>query len=124
MDIDSRARCRICCLAAVIGCWMAIANPAQTMAATGVPTIVDLGGMLNAESDDTPAFTPDGDTVFFDRSTGSNKFVMIAHRINGHWGAPEMAPFSGRWYDQNPVISPDGSFLIFNSDRPIPGTDR
>ena len=124
MDIDSRVRSRFRCLAAVIGCWMAVANPAQTMAAPGVPAIVDLGGILNAESDDTPTFTPDGDTVFFDRSTGSNKFVMIAHRINGHWAAPDMAPFSGRWYDQNPVISPDGSFLIFNSDRPIPGTDK
>jgi len=124
MDIDSRTRSTVRCLAAVIGCWMAVASPAQTMTAPRAPTIVDLGGILNAESDDTPTFTPDGDTVFFDRSTGSNKFVMIAHRINGHWAAPEMAPFSGRWYDQNPVISPDGSFLIFNSDRPIPGTDK
>src|SRR3984957_15835876 len=88
-------------------------------AAPAAPAIVDLGGILNADSDDTPAFTPDGNTVFFDRTSGSHKSVMVAHRINGRWAAPEIAPFSGQGYDQNPVVSPDGSFLIFDSDRPI-----
>jgi hypothetical protein len=45
MDIDSSTRSTARCLAAAIACWMAVANPAQTMAAPAVPTIVDLGGM-------------------------------------------------------------------------------
>jgi hypothetical protein len=97
---------------------------AVTVAAPAAPAIVDLGGILNADGDDTIAFTPDGDTVFFDRTIDSHKFVMMAHRVKGRWTAPEIAPFSGHWYDQNPVISPDGSFLIFNSDRPTSTTGK
>jgi hypothetical protein len=37
-------------------------------AAPAAPAIVDLAGILNADRDDTPAFTPDGNTAFFDRT--------------------------------------------------------
>jgi Tol biopolymer transport system component len=33
-----------------------------------------------------------------------------------------IAPFSGRWNDEQPAIAPDGSFMIFVSTRPAPGT--
>jgi hypothetical protein len=85
------------------------------------PVIVDLGGILNPDSDDTLAFTPDGKFVFFDRSTDTTKFVMVSRRVKGRWSAPEVAPFSGHWFDQNPVVAPDGSYLIFDSDRPASG---
>jgi hypothetical protein len=49
-------------------------------------------------------------------------YIMMMHRINGRWAAPKIAPFSGHGYDQNAVVSPDGSFLIFDSDRPISKT--
>jgi hypothetical protein len=80
---------------------------------------VTLDGIIHADSDDTLAFTPDGDTVFFDRSEGSHKTVMVSHRTNGHWSRPQRASFSGRWFDQDPVVAPDGSYLVFNSDRPV-----
>lgn len=82
-------------------------------------TPVTLGGIIHQDSDDTPAFMPDGNTVFFDRSDGPRKTIMVSHRINGHWLPPQTASFSGRWYDQNPLVAPDGSFLLFNSDRPV-----
>jgi len=82
-------------------------------------TPVTLGGIIHQDSDDTPAFLPDGNTVFFDRSDGPRKTIMVSHRINGHWSLPQIASFSGRWYDQNPLVAPDGSFLLFNSDRPV-----
>ena len=78
-----------------------------------------LGGIINQDSDDTPAFTPDGRTVFFDRSDGPHKTILISHRINGHWSSPQPAGFSGRWFDQDPVVARDGGFLLFNSDRPV-----
>jgi Tol biopolymer transport system component len=78
-----------------------------------------LGGVINQDSDDTLAFTPDRNTVFFDRNDGPRKTIMISHRINGHWSAPQPASFSGEWFDQDPVVAPDGSFLLFNSDRPV-----
>lgn len=44
---------------------------------------------------------------------------MISHRIAGRWSTPQPASFSGQWFDQNPLVAPDGSFLLFNSDRPV-----
>lgn len=82
------------------------------------PVKVTLGGIIHDDSDDTPAFTPDGNTVFFDRSEGAHKTIMVSHRTTGHWSQPEVASFSGRWFDQDPVVAPDGRYLLFNSDRP------
>lgn len=85
----------------------------------GAATPVTLGGIINRDSDDTPAFTPDGSTVFFDRSAGSRKTIMVSHRIDGRWSQPRAASFSGQWFDQDPLVAPDGSFLLFDSDRPV-----
>lgn len=82
-------------------------------------TPVTLGGIINPDSDDTLAFTPDRSTVFFDRSEGKRKTIMVSHRVKGRWSAPEPANFSGKWFDQDPVVAPDGSYLLFNSDRPV-----
>jgi Tol biopolymer transport system component len=43
--------------------------------------------------------------------------------VDGHWTAPEVAPFSGQYLDIEPAISPDGSKFFFASNRPRPGTD-
>ena len=83
------------------------------------PVIVTLDGILNAEHDDSPALTPDGNTVFFDRTIDRAKSIMMSHRSGGRWTPPETAPFSGRWLDQDPAVSPDGSFLVFSSNRPV-----
>jgi hypothetical protein len=108
---------------AAIWCVMAGIDSAAALApATAV--VVDLGGILNPDSDDTLAFTPDGNSVFFDRSTDTTKFVMVSRRMKGRWSAPEVASFSGHWFDQNPVVSPDGSYLIFDSDRPTSSTGQ
>jgi hypothetical protein len=61
----------------------------------------------------------DGNTVFFDRSSGPRKTIMVSHRMRSRWSTPRPASFSGKWFDQDPVVAPDGSFLLFNSDRPI-----
>jgi len=96
---------------------------AATPAATPIP--VTLGGIIHPDSDDTLAFTPDGNTVFFDRSEGKHKTIMVSHKANGRWSQPEVANFSGHWYDQDPALAPGGSYLIFSSDRPVqPGGKR
>jgi hypothetical protein len=79
---------------------------------------VTLNGIIDSENDDTLAFTPDGQTVFFDRSEGTRKTIMVSHRVAGAWSKPVVAGFSGRWFDQDPVMAPDGSYMLFNSDRP------
>ncbi|MEO6966713.1 MAG: hypothetical protein ABI076_12600 [Acidobacteriaceae bacterium] len=71
---------------------------------------------------DAPAFTPDGNTVIFDVYTPKSSTIMVSHRINGEWTRPELVPFSGQWIDQDPAMAPDGSFLVFVSNRPpFPG---
>jgi hypothetical protein len=93
------------------------ANTAEIPKATA--TLITLDGIIHSESDDTLAFTPDGNTVFFDRSEGSRKTIMISHRVDGRWSQPQVASFSGHWFDQDPLVAPDGSYVLFNSDRPI-----
>ena len=51
--------------------------------------------------------------------SGKDKAVMVAHRRGGRWSAPQVASFSGHWFDQDPVVAPDGSYLLFDSDRPV-----
>lgn len=97
-----------------------------TASATNIldaPEPVSLDGIIHNDSDDTLAFTPDGNTVFFDRSEGKHKTILISHKVSGHWSKPQVASFSGNWFDQDPVVSPDGFYLLFDSDRPVtPGS--
>lgn len=97
-----------------------IATPSfNLMAQTHQPAMpVTLGGIIRPDSDDTLAFTPDGNTVFFDRSAGSHKTIMVSHRHGGRWSPPRVASFSGRWFDQDPVVAPDGTYVLFDSNRP------
>jgi hypothetical protein len=109
----------ICSLCVVVStlCLAPRASAAEPAVAT--PKLVTLNGIIHADSDDTLAFTPDGNTVFFDRSEGPHKTIMVSHKINGMWSAPQVARFSGQWFDQDPIVAPDGSYLLFDSDRPV-----
>jgi hypothetical protein len=66
----------------------------------------------------SPAFTPDGNTVYFMRGTEQGATVMVSHRSDGRWSTPQVASFSGHWRDGDPGMAPDGSFLVFASNRP------
>ena len=83
------------------------------------PTVVEADGLSGPASEDCLSFTPDGDTAVYDISSGKNVFIVIAHRVHGSWSKPEIAPFSGQWKDHDPALSPDGSFLVFASNRPV-----
>jgi Tol biopolymer transport system component len=68
--------------------------------------------------DTAPAFTPDGRTVIFTHAEGERRTLMIATLGPAGWSQPRPAPFSGRWRDLEPAISPDGRYLVFVSNRP------
>lgn len=87
-----------------------------------VPQIFMPGSLSGPASEDCLSLTPDGDTAVYDLSSGKNVFIVIAHRTNGVWSAPSIAPFSGVWKDHDPALSPDGRFLVFASNRPISPT--
>jgi hypothetical protein len=80
-------------------------------------TIFAPGAIAGADNDGTAAFTPDGSTVYFMRGSDSST-LMESRRDGGHWSTPRPAPFSGHWRDLDPAMAPDGSFLLFVSNRP------
>src|SRR5262249_35000034 len=47
--------------------------------------------------------------------------ICMSSFRNGRWTDPEVAPFSGKYWDFDPVFSPDGSKMVFSSDRPVTG---
>ena len=80
------------------------------------PGIISTGGF-----ESHPAFTPDGRTLYFVKSTPNFSFwtICVSHRTNGAWSRPEVAPFSGRYSDADPFITRDGAHLYFISTRPL-----
>src|SRR6266404_1214915 len=83
------------------------------------PVVVAPGEISASVNDAAPAFSPDGNTVYFHRSGPSLRgTILVSHRRGGIWSKPEIASFSGGWQDIEPAMAPDGSYLIFSSNRP------
>lgn len=81
------------------------------------------------------AFSPDGTRMyhasFLERvakrrgellAAGAPEIGIFESRrgVDGSWSEPVLLPFSGRFKDYEPTLSPDGSFMVFNSWRPLP----
>ena len=88
------------------------------------PTIFSPGIISGSAHDSAPAFMPDGKTVYFSRSNASGSTILVSSLKGGKWSEPEIAPFSGRWDDLEPAMSPDGKFLVFISSRPADGKGK
>ena len=67
------------------------------------------------------AWMPDGDRMFFTVSGRGRTTIVAVARTGDTWGDPEIAPFSGRFSDLEPFVSPAGNELFFASKRPLPG---
>ncbi|HEV3454906.1 MAG TPA: hypothetical protein VHG32_00020 [Thermoanaerobaculia bacterium] len=82
-------------------------------------------GVISTPDDELGiTFTPDGDTAYFTKRTPTTNtpprlVICVTHRAAGRWSEPQVAPFSGRFNDFSPTISPDGARLFFASDRPV-----
>ena len=97
------------------------ATAALSAADLPAPKVWEPGVISTSLHDGAPTFSPDGQTVYFSRSVGDGKpaaAVHVSHRKGGRWTAPEVAPFSGRFSDMEPAMAPDGSHLVFISNRP------
>jgi hypothetical protein len=67
--------------------------------------------------------SPDGTEMLWviaDRYRSRHAIIRVVER-DGVWIPPEVAPFSGRYNDFAPSFVPDGSALLFSSNRPLPG---
>jgi Tol biopolymer transport system component len=83
-------------------------------------------GVISTPDDELGATTsPDGKTLYFERSVPPHYLYVLyeSHLVNGEWGPPEVLPFSGRYRDTDPVLSPDGRTMLWASDRPVNGVD-
>lgn len=97
------------------------AAPADPAASEGLfePGLISDGGVFCL------TLSPEGSHALWVRSGGARSALQIMEstRVEGRWQAPRAASFSGdpRWKDIDPMYSPDGRRLIFQSNRPVPG---
>lgn len=82
------------------------------------PQVFAPGVISGPASDLSPAFTPDGKTVFFTRANAGQSVILMSHLVGGRWASPVIAPFSGEWRDLEPTMAPSGAYLVFASNRP------
>jgi len=80
------------------------------------PPQVFAPGVISGPSNDADAaFLPDGATMLFSRDGA----ILESTKSGTGWTPPRIAPFSGRWMDAQPTMAPDGSHLVFVSNRPL-----
>lgn len=84
------------------------------------PQIFAPGIVSTAAPEFAITFTPDGRTAYFNRMAEdrSRLAILETRLVDGEWSEPVTASFSGEHFDVDPFITPDGSRLYFNSDRP------
>lgn len=83
-------------------------------------------GVINTDADEYgPTFTPDGKTLYFTRRVNrrDSEFIYVSRLANGKWSAPELATFSGKYFDKEPFVAPDGRRIFFASLRPVDGIE-
>jgi Tol biopolymer transport system component len=82
---------------------------------------VPLPASVNANTSTyTPALAADG-TLYFMQASGpkADFHIFVSRPQNGTYTRSELAPFSDmRYSDFDPAVAPDGSFVIFTSNRP------
>lgn len=116
-------------LVALAGCVVALADAPPPYRAAGPfpePAVFAEGVVSTGEYESHPAFTPDGRTLYFVRSTPefTDWKIYVTNYSDGRWSAPKLAPFSGKHRDADPFITADGKRFYFISDRPVAGKPK
>ena len=114
-----------CAALAVLGA-LAEISPCLAAEPSTEPALFGEGVVSTGEYESHPAFTPDGRTLYFVRSTPefTDWTIYVAERSDGAWSAPRVASFSGRHRDADPFVTADGRQLYFISDRPVAGRPK
>jgi Tol biopolymer transport system component len=84
------------------------------------PRIFAEGVISAGDHESHPAFSPDGRMLLFVKMAPdfSKWTLFVSHRRNHGWSEPEIAPFSGQYWDADPYFTKDGKTLYFISNRP------
>lgn len=90
---------------------------------SATPRLFGEGIISTSDDEFGGSFTPDGNTIYFTKSAPhSYRYTMFeSHHVNGRWTTPTVLPFSGRYTDSDPTLSPDGKKMFWTSDRPVNG---
>jgi hypothetical protein len=75
-------------------------------------------GLISTKDDEYALETnSSGNEILFCRKS---KVMMTTRNAEGIWTMPTVAPFSGKYIDDEPFFSPGGSKIYFMSRRPAP----
>src|SRR5262245_37927904 len=90
------------------------------------PELFGAGIVSTGDFESHPAFTPDGRTLYFVKSTPqfTDWKIYVTQLEDGRWSTPRIAPFSGKQRDADPFVSADGKALYFISDRSPDGKPK
>lgn len=107
-----------CILLLVLICVTALVT-AQVNPQVFEPGIISTGGEFGL------TISPDSKTAFWVRSNGGRDtlIIMQSEKRNGKWQKPVPAVFStatAQWKDIDPIFSPDGKTVLFQSNRAVP----
>jgi hypothetical protein len=95
----------------------------------GQAELVGKGTVSSDRSDTFPAVSADGQVLYFSRVKEgrgwSDQELMQSEWRDSGWSEPEVLPFSGTAAsDRAPRPTPEGNWVIFTSNRPLPGAEQ
>lgn len=90
------------------------------------PHLFAEGVISTPDAESGGVFSPDGREFYFAKFNSTTTFprvglLCVSHWLNGKWTTPEVLPFSGKYLDFPPRLSPDGQTMYFASSRVPPG---
>ncbi|MBK9035530.1 MAG: PD40 domain-containing protein [Myxococcales bacterium] len=99
------------------------AGPDDPLALAG-PGPALVAAVSSADPEFGFAYDPVDGTAYFDRASADRARLTIYQTTwtDGAWAPARVAPWSGRYRDIDPALTPDGTRLYFSSDRPTSGT--